>query len=320
MRVCSCRVLVVWTLMSAWTLALATVSEAQVNPRDVPIATQPQQRFNAGQDIQPVFEGWTPNDDGSYNFLFGYINRNYTDRPAVPVGERNFFSPGEPDRGQTTYFYPRLHRYQFTVPVPASWGPEDELVWTVIEMGSEQKAFGWLQPEWEIDVNTFTSNLGTGFGRGFEELYANGFPLVTVSASATSVAVGASVTLTAEVTDDELPTAVPEPDPDRPRRREPALVAPEDAPDIPDNIKLYERPRPPRNHISVYWAVHRGPADGSFEPSGFTKWEEGMPGDGWTAATITSEVTFDTPGEYTLRAFVSDAMLLSMDDVTITVR
>ena len=39
--------------------------EAQINPRDVPIGTQPQQRFDGGQDVQPIFEGWTRNEDGS---------------------------------------------------------------------------------------------------------------------------------------------------------------------------------------------------------------------------------------------------------------
>ena len=63
-------------------LGAASSGRAQVDRRDVPIATQPQQRFNSGQDIQPIFEGWTLNDDRSYNFLFGYLNRNYMERPA----------------------------------------------------------------------------------------------------------------------------------------------------------------------------------------------------------------------------------------------
>ena len=104
--------------------ANAPAGLAQINSRDVPVVTQPQQRFNSGQDIQPIFEGWTRNEDGSYSFLFGYLNRNYAERPEIPVGEDNFFSPGEPDRGQPTYFYPRTNRYQFEVPVPADFpGP-----------------------------------------------------------------------------------------------------------------------------------------------------------------------------------------------------
>ena len=297
---------------------------AQVSRRDVPIVTQPQQRFSSGQDIQPIFEGWTRNDDGSYNFLFGYLNRNYAERPHVPVGEDNFFSPGEADRGQPAYFYPRTNRYQFEVRVPADFPRDGELIWELARQGSTQRAYGWLQAEWEIDVNTITSNGRTQFGRGVEELYGNLAPSVAVEASARSVAVGQPVTLTARMTDDELPAALPprEEDADgRPvrRRRDPSLVPPDDAPEIPDNIPQYSKPTPTRNHMSVLWVVYRGPEDAEFEPTGYQEWEDGMPGDGWTSGTFETLVTFSEPGTYTLRVFASDAMLVSKANVTITV-
>ncbi len=301
-------------------LAAASSVSAQVNRRDVPIATQPQQRFNSGQDIQPIFEGWTRNEDGSYRFLYGYLNRNYAERPNVPVGEDNFFSPGDPDRGQPTYFYPRTNRYQFGVTVPADFPFDAELIWEVTRQGSTQRAYGWLQPEWEIDVNTITSNGRTQFGRGVDELYSNIAPVASVEASHATVAVGTPVTLTARLTDDDLPTPVSEPDDSVPRRRrDPTLVAPPDAPQIPDNIPSYTRPTPTRNHLSVLWAVSRGPADAEFEPYGYQEWEEGMDGDGWTSGTFETTVTFDEPGTYTLRAFVCDAMLISYANVEITV-
>ena len=301
-------------------LAAASSGRAQVNRRDIPIVAQPQQRFNSGQDIQPIFEGWTLNDDGSYNFLFGYLNRNYDERPHVPVGENNFFSSGEPDRGQPTYFYPRTNRYQFEVHVPADFPRDGELIWEVTRQGSTQRAYGWLQAEWEIDVNTITSNGRTQFGRDVDELYENVAPSVTVEASAQSVAVGQPVTLMARMTDDELPTPVPERDPDAlRRRRDPTLVPPDDAPDIPDNIPQYSKPTPTRNHISVLWVVYRGPSDAEFEPAGYQEWEDRMEGDGWTSGTFETTVTFSEPGTYTLRAFASDAMLVSKANVTITV-
>ena len=301
-------------------IGAASSGRAQVNRRDVPIVAQPQQRFNSGQDIQPIFEGWTPNDDGSYDFLFGYLNRNYAERPNVPVGENNFFSPGEADRGQPAYFYPRTNRYQFEVRVPADFPRDADLVWEVTRQGSTQRAYGWLQAEWEIDVNTITSNGRTQFGRGVEELYANIAPRVTVETSHQSIAVGQPVTLTVRMTDDDLPTAVPERDPDAPpRRRDPTLVPPDDAPDIPDNIPQYTRPNPTRNHMSVRWVVYRGPSAAEFEPAGYQEWEVGMDGDGWTSGTFETTVTFSEPGTYTLRAFASDAMLISKANVTVTV-
>ncbi len=301
-------------------LAAASSGRAQVNRRDIPIAAQPQQRFNSGQDIQPIFEGWTLNDDGSYNFLFGYLNRNYAERPQVPVGENNFFSPGEADRGQPTYFYPRTNRYQFEVHVSADFPRDGELIWEVTRLGSTQRAYGWLQAEWEIDVNTITSNGRTQFGRSLEELYGNVSPTVTVEGSQAAIAVGQPLTLTARMTDDELPTPVPERDPDALRPgRQPTLIPPDDAPDIPDNIPQYSKPNPSRNHMSVRWVVYRGPSDAEFDPSGYQEWEEGMEGDGWTSGTFETTVTFSEPGTYMLRAFASDAMLISTANVTVTV-
>jgi len=294
---------------------------AQVNRRDIPVVTQPQQRFSSGQDIQPIFEGWTQNEDGGYKFLFGYLNRNYAERPEVAVGENNFFSPGDPDRGQPTYFYPRTHRYQFEVAVPGDFPSDAELIWEVTRQGSTQRAYGWLQAEWEIDVNTITSNGRTQFGRGVDELYGNVAPNVTVETSHETIAVGQPVTLMARMTDDELPSPVPERDDDaRPRRRrDPTLVPPDGAPGIPDNIPQYSKAYPTRNHMSVLWVVHRGPADGEFEPSGYQEWDDGMEGDGWTSGTVETVVTFSEPGSYTLRAFVSDAMLISKANIVITV-
>ena len=323
-------------------LFAAGPAEAQVNPRDVPLASQPQQRFDGGQDVQPIFEGWTRNEDGSYLFHFGYLNRNYREQPHLPIGPDNHFSPGAEDRGQPTFFYPRTQRYQFTVPMPADTGPnpEDGIVWNLTANGSEQQAYGWLQPEWEIDENTITSNMRTSFGRSLEQMFENNPPEVTVSASATTVNAGEAVTLTAAITDDELPSELPP----RPRRRRlPALIPPDDLPKAPDNIQWYRRPSPPRNGLSLLWVVYRGPADGDFEPSGYQRsFEEqelatevdgveaeatsaGVPathvdGDGWTSATFETTVTFDEPGTYTLRAWAADAMYLSPGDLTITVQ
>ena len=334
-----------WTVTAAVAaLAVNAVSaaHAQVNPRDVPLASQPQQRFDGGQDIQPIFEGWTRDDDGSYLFHFGYLNRNYREEPSIPVGQENYFSPGAEDRGQPTYFYPRTQRYQFTVPMPADTGPnpEDGIIWSVTANGSEQKAYGWLQPEWEIDESTITSNSRTGFGRPVEQLFANRPPAVAVSGSAEMVRVGEPLTVTAVIRDDELPTELP---PRKPRSRLPALIPPDDLPKAPDNIRSYRKPRPPRNGLSLHWIVYRGPDGADIEPSGFQRsFEEQeagrgvdgatttptssnakathIAGDGWTSATFETTVTFDAPGTYTLRAWASDAMYLTPGDLTVTVR
>ena len=52
-----------------------------------------QERWSRGQNIQPVFEGWERNADGSFDMVFGYLNRNYEEQPVVLVGANNFFEP-----------------------------------------------------------------------------------------------------------------------------------------------------------------------------------------------------------------------------------
>ena len=53
-----------------------------------------QVRYAVGQDVVPVFEGWERNADGSFNFVFGYMNRNYEEPLDIPVGPANSFEPG----------------------------------------------------------------------------------------------------------------------------------------------------------------------------------------------------------------------------------
>ena len=42
----------------------------------IPIAVNGQS-YQAGQHIEPAFEGWRPNPDGTFNFMFGYMNENW---------------------------------------------------------------------------------------------------------------------------------------------------------------------------------------------------------------------------------------------------
>ena len=53
------------------------------------------QTYRSGQHIEPAFEGWRPNPDGSFNMMFGYMNENWEEEPDVEVGEHNFFRPAK---------------------------------------------------------------------------------------------------------------------------------------------------------------------------------------------------------------------------------
>ena len=56
--------------------------------------------YSRGQNVSPAFEGWEKNADGSFNMMFGYMNRNWEEEVDVPVGADNNISPGAPDQGQ----------------------------------------------------------------------------------------------------------------------------------------------------------------------------------------------------------------------------
>jgi hypothetical protein len=98
--------------------------------------------YARGQSLQPVFEGWEKNADGTFSMWFGYLNRNYEERLNIPVGANNGFN-GE-DMGQAEVFEPRRSRFAFKVIVPANFPKDRDLVWTVTANGVTQKAFGSL--------------------------------------------------------------------------------------------------------------------------------------------------------------------------------
>ncbi|HAB30219.1 MAG TPA: hypothetical protein DCE19_05820, partial [Gemmatimonadetes bacterium] len=36
-----------------------------------------QSSYQTGQNASPAYEGWEENEDGSFNMVFGYMNRNW---------------------------------------------------------------------------------------------------------------------------------------------------------------------------------------------------------------------------------------------------
>jgi hypothetical protein len=256
--------------------------------------------FNAGQSVQPIFEGWTRNADGSYQFHFGYLNRNHVEEIHVPVGTANSVQPDGPDHGQPTYFYPRFNRMLFSVKVPADFGKR-ELVWTLTVHGRTERAIGWVKAEWEIDASVGATGMPTGAAK------KNVAPAITVQ-SPPRVTLPGPVPLTARVTDDGLP-------PVRTRvggtsENPPAFHFPEGgAPSAPVNVPQLRRVRPRPPGLSVSWRVWRGPGPVAFEP------EAVAVKDGQAATTA----TFKVPGEYVLQAVATDSALSTPFDVKVVV-
>src|SRR4051812_36958835 len=63
-------------LAVASTLALALIVPALIMTAQTP-QIRVMERHASGQTVAPIFEGWSPNPDGTRNLWFGYMNRNY---------------------------------------------------------------------------------------------------------------------------------------------------------------------------------------------------------------------------------------------------
>ena len=118
---------------------------AGAQSRDAPIP------HDVGQSVSPSFEGWYPNEDGTFSLSFGYFNRNYAQTLDIPIGPDNHFTPGPEDRGQPTHLLPRRQTGVFTVVVPADLG-DRTLTWSLTAGGETFAVPGHLRPEWRIDA------------------------------------------------------------------------------------------------------------------------------------------------------------------------
>ena len=58
--------------------------------------------YSSGQPLEPAYEGWMENKDGSFTMYFGYQNTNWQQEFDIPVGPENSFSPAPVDQGQPT--------------------------------------------------------------------------------------------------------------------------------------------------------------------------------------------------------------------------
>jgi hypothetical protein len=280
-----------------------------------------------GQSISPAFEGWESNPDGSFNMLFGYMNRNWEEEIDVPIGPGNNISPGVPDQGQPTHFYPRRNRFVFKVRVPKDWG-QKELVWTLTANGKTERAYATLRPDSFVDDLVQASEQGAlGAGVSSPEMRKNTPPTLKVDSAPTrTVKVGEAVNLSAYVLDDGQP---------RPRfgpgsrsekffNRPVAGVHPSQRPPVALTVGS-------QAGLRMSWFVYRGPNAATFTPEQAKVWEDTRVGANspwaprWVAPTIPKDgridttVTFTEPGTYVLRCLASDGAIGTTHDITFTV-
>lgn len=245
-------------------------------------------RYARGQSVQPVFEGWSRNPDGTIAMWFGYLNRNYEERLNIPIGPDNGFD-GE-DMGQGEIFEPRRSRFAFKVDLPGNFPADKDLVWTLKANGVTLKAFGSAWPVWELDQNTISANRGSRTAIDFDEP-PNAAPRVVNPPPRQTVEAGKPLTLTLNVEDDGNPM---------PRTDRGARVA---------GLKGQAAERPLRESLRVSWVQWRGPGTASFDPK-VVRVVDGK---------ATTKVVFDKPGAYVLRGYAEDASIHTPHDVSVRV-
>ena len=279
-----------------------------------------QTTYSSAQNVQPAFEGWERNPDGTFNMVFGYLNRNYIEELEIPVGPDNSFAPGPADRGQPTHFYPRRQSFVFKVQVPADWGEKTDLVWTVTHNGRTSTAVGRLWPVWELDEFVWLANR-TG------EIHAR--PVGT--------AVGARRPPSIHVVgDDKVKVTLPENvvltvsasgagEPARRPQRAASQAPPEPTPgtlsingvpwtDLRVGAVTQDMVRwrlAQETGLAVSWLHYRGPGKITFDPQAVP-----VNSDGGQARTT---VRFSEPGTYVVRAVADNRTYTAPVDVTVVV-
>jgi hypothetical protein len=297
-----------------WVAPLAVVLLFQV------VGAQTRFTYLKGQSVSPAYEGWMPNEDGSFTMYFGYMNSNWEQEFDVPIGADNNIEPGGPDQGQPTHFYPRRNPFLFTIRVPKDFGTK-ELIWTLTTHGKTEKAYASLKTDYQIDKQVISTEVGGDGGSLRDELRTNIPPELKVEGGARRTAkVGEPITLAVWANDpDNLPSR-------RVARGAPANPA----------AALY---RPPASIVAssgpglrFSWIVYRGKASTvTFSPEQMKTWTdtrayanspwsppftipEPPPGNKWI-----TQVTFNEPGTYVLRGVASDGSIFTYDNVTVTV-
>ena len=300
--------------------------------------------YASGQNVSPAFEGWEKNDDGSFNMMFGYMNRNWEEEPVVPVGADNCVSPGPCDQGQPTRFLPRRNRFVFTVRVPKDWGTK-ELVWTLTTKGKTERAYATLREDSLVDNIVQASEQGAlGAGISSPAIRANIAPELTIDTGERRAQVGQPLTLVAVAKDDGVPRPRYGPDSRESERvaaaRARATNSTPAAPVARGTMTFDPATQRPPSAITVgsqtglrhSCFVYRGAGRVSFTPRQAKVWEDTRAGANspwaprWMAPAVPEDgkyqvaVTFADPGTYTIRCQASDGALHTYKDVVVNVK
>jgi hypothetical protein len=223
-----------------------------------------------GSSITPAYEGWFPNEDGSFTMLIGYFNRNAKQALDIPVGPNNRIEPGGPDMGQPTYFETRRQWGVFTIKVPKDFGTK-KLTWTLTANGETNAIPFTLHKAYEVEPYK-----ESGMGNTPPTVaFVKGGPTVT------GPPIGIAATLTGSV-NVPVPIAFWGADQRGPLEDAPARGRGAGAPPFTASLHKF-----------------RGPGDVTFTPE--------RPQANRETGEVTATASFSAPGDYILRVQLNDA-------------
>jgi hypothetical protein len=333
-----------WRRVGPWTRDLRLLCLLVIAVLIGAAVTGAQTRFSysKGQALEPSYEGWWENPDGSFTLFFGYMNTNWQQDFDIPIGPDNQFEPGNADVGQPTHFYPRRNPFLFTIQVPKDFGTK-EIIWTLTANGQTRKAYASLKTDYQIDKQVISTEVGGDNGSLADELRMNEPPDLKVEGDKKrTVKVGQPLTLVAIAGDpDNLPARRDgKPQPGVKNAVKPAIVrgaAAAGAGPAPNSAAVVYRPpvavvASSGPGLRLAWSVYRGKASAvAFKPDQMKTWEDtrAYGNSAWSPPYIipeppadgrwTSDVSFSEPGTYVLRAVASDGSLFTYENVTVTV-
>jgi len=285
-----------------------------------------------GTSVTPALEGWYQNPDGTFTILVGYRNRNQSQQVDIPIGPNNKIEPGGP-YDQPTHFDTGRHYGVFSIIVPKDFGAK-RLTYTInannlpqtillgLPGGYQVAPFvrsdtGNTPPIVKLDVVGGMEYTGPPHGAAKTLTATVGEPLVlnlystdtgntiNQSGTATEPADTPASTLTAAV------AALR----GRGGRGAAAATTPAagDVPAAPAAATTAARAAAARGGVTVRWYKHRGPGT---ETAKFNPATSPVAADpevakmfqkpGTTSGKATTTATFSEPGEYWVRAQVSD--------------
>lgn len=260
------------------TLALVAGVAVMAQSPSLPIISSHQPYYARGQNVVPLYRGWFTGSDGRIYAVYDYLNRNSEEILDIPIGSDNAIAPGEADQGQPTHFLPGHQQGVFAVPVPE--GGNRELTWTLTIRGQTFGTPSNLGPLYEIEGEVKRGGQFPGNTPPVVR-FARGGPPAQGPAGMTGMlttGVGEALQLDLWVVDDGIPP-------------------PPDLSTVIRSIqRRYRRAGGSERGVTVTWTRYRGPDSVSF-PNAAPPVEQGL---------ASTTATFAEPGEYMLRALVSD--------------